>query len=103
VAAARAIITNPSLILADEPTGSLDSKAAKNLLESLESLNIRRNSTIIMVTHDPFTASFAKRILFIKDGKIFNEIIRGEDSRGEFFNRIIEVISLLGGDIRNVY
>ncbi len=103
VAAARAIITNPSLILADEPTGALDSKAAKVLLESLESLNKTKNSTIIMVTHDPFTASFAKRILFIKDGKIFNEIIRGEDSRGEFFNRIIEVVSLLGGDARHVH
>lgn len=103
VAAARAIITNPSLILADEPTGALDSKAAKILLESLESLNKTRNSTIMMVTHDPFTASFAKRILFIKDGKIFNEIIKGEDSRGEFFNRIIEVVSLLGGDKRDVY
>ncbi|AKN30100.1 multidrug ABC transporter ATP-binding protein [Clostridium carboxidivorans P7] len=103
VAAARAIITNPSLILADEPTGSLDSNAAKVLLESLESLNKTRNSTIILVTHDPFTASFAKRILFIKDGKIFNEIIRGEDSRGEFFNRIIEVVSLLGGDTRHVH
>lgn len=103
VAAARAIITNPSLILADEPTGALDSKSAKILLESLESLNQTRNSTIMMVTHDPFTASFVKRILFIKDGKIFNEIIRGEDSRGEFFNRIIEVVSLLGGDVRDVY
>jgi putative ABC transport system ATP-binding protein len=103
IAAARAIITNPSLILADEPTGALDSKAAKILLERLESLNKTRNSTIMMVTHDPFTASFAKRILFIKDGKIFNEIIRGEDSRGEFFNRIIEVVSLLGGDKRDVY
>jgi putative ABC transport system ATP-binding protein len=103
VAAARVIITNPSLILADEPTGALDSKAAKILLESLEGLNKIRNSTIIMVTHDPFTASYAKRILFIKDGRIFNEIIRGEDSRGEFFNRIIEVVSLLGGDVRDVY
>lgn len=103
VAAARAIITNPSLVLADEPTGALDSRAAKMLLESLEGLNKTRNSTIIMVTHDPFTASYAKRILFIKDGKIFNEIIRGKDSRKEFFKRIIEVVSLLGGDQRDVY
>ncbi|WP_411682088.1 ABC transporter ATP-binding protein [Clostridium thailandense] len=103
VAAARAIITNPSLIMADEPTGALDSKNAKMLLESLENLNKIRNSTIMMVTHDPFTASFAKRILFIKDGRIFNEIIRGEDSRGEFFNRIIEVVTLLGGDLSGVH
>ncbi|MBC2396410.1 ABC transporter ATP-binding protein [Clostridium tetanomorphum] len=103
VAAARAIITNPSLILADEPTGALDSKGAKILLESLEGLNRTKNATIIMVTHDPFSASYAKRILFIKDGKIFNEIIRGNDSRKEFFNRIIEVVSLLGGDLRDVY
>lgn len=97
MAAARAIITNPSLILADEPTGALDSKGAKILLESLEGLNRTKNATIIMVTHDPFSASYAKRILFIKDGKIFNEIIRGNDSRKEFFNRIIEVVSLLEG------
>ncbi len=103
VAAARAVITNPSLILADEPTGALDSKGAKILLESLEGLNRNKNATIIMVTHDPFSASYAKRILFIKDGKIFNEIIRGKDSRKEFFNRIIEVVSLLGGDLRDVY
>lgn len=103
VAAARAIITNPSLILADEPTGALDSKSAKVLLESLEDLNKTKNATILMVTHDPFTASYAKRILFIKDGRIFNEIIRGNDSRKEFFNRIIEVVSILGGDQRDVY
>ncbi|WP_246615396.1 ABC transporter ATP-binding protein [Clostridium thailandense] len=103
VAAARALITNPSLIMADEPTGALDSKNAKILLETLDNLNKIRNSTIMMVTHDPFTASFAKRILFIKDGRIFNEILRGEDSRREFFNRIIEVVTLLGGDLTNVH
>ena len=103
VAAARAIITNPSLILADEPTGALDSKSAKMLLESLESLNRSLNATIMMVTHDAFTASYANRILFIKDGKIFNELIRGNDSRKEFFNKIIEVITLLGGDQRDVF
>lgn len=102
VASARAIITNPSLILADEPTGALDSKSARILLESMEDLNESLNSTIMMVTHDAFTASYCKRILFIKDGKIFNELIRGNDSRKEFFKRIIEVVTLLGGDCDNV-
>ncbi|MGL5692613.1 MAG: ABC transporter ATP-binding protein, partial [Peptostreptococcaceae bacterium] len=102
VASARAIITNPTLILADEPTGSLDSKSARILLESMEDLNESLNSTIMMVTHDAFTASYCKRILFIKDGKIFNELIRGNDSRKEFFKRIIEVVTLLGGDTDNV-
>ena len=103
VACARAIITKPSLILADEPTGALDSKSAKMLLESLEHLNTELNATIMMVTHDAFTASYASRILFIKDGKIFNELIRGNDSRKEFFNKIIEVVTLLGGDQRDVF
>ena len=101
-AAARAIITNPSLILADEPTGALDSKSAKVLLESMEKLNKDLNATIMMVTHDAFTASYADRILFIKDGKIFNELIKGNDSRNKFFDRIIDVITLLGGDVRDV-
>lgn len=103
VACARAIVTNPSLILADEPTGALDSKSAKMLLESLEHLNKELNATIMMVTHDAFTASYASRILFIKDGKIFNELIRGNDNRKEFFNKIIEVVTLLGGDQRDVF
>lgn len=103
VASARAIITSPSLILADEPTGALDSKSAKMLLESLESLNKSLNATIMMVTHDAFSASYASRILFIKDGKIFNELVRGKDSRKEFFEKIIEVITLLGGDQNNVF
>ncbi|GAA0084127.1 ABC transporter ATP-binding protein [Clostridium sp. CTA-7] len=103
VASARAIITSPSLILADEPTGALDSKSAKMLLESLESLNKSLNATIMMVTHDAFSASYASRILFIKDGKIFNELVRGNDSRKEFFEKIIEVITLLGGDQNNVF
>jgi len=103
VASARAIITNPSLVLADEPTGALDSKSAKMLLESLEDLNCKLRATIMMVTHDAFTASYANRILFIKDGKIFNELIRGKDSRKEFFNKIIEVVTLLGGDQRDVF
>ena len=87
VASARAIVTNPSLILADEPTGALDSKSARMLLDSFESLNKDLEATILMVTHDAFTASYAHRILFIKDGKIFNELVRGTDSRKEFFDR----------------
>ncbi len=103
VASARAIVTNPSLILADEPTGALDSKSSRLLLDSFEKLNGGLKATILMVTHDAFTASYAHRILFIKDGKIFNELIRGGDSRKEFFNRIIEVITLLGGDSNSVF
>lgn len=102
VACARAIINEPSLILADEPTGSLDSKSARVLLENLSELNESMNSTIMMVTHDAFTASYCKRILFIKDGKVFNELVRGNDDRKEFFKRIIEVVTLLGGDNNNV-
>ena len=103
VASARAIITHPELVLADEPTGALDSKSAKLLLDSLENLNKELKTTILMVTHDSFTASYASRILFIKDGRIFNELNRGNDSRKEFFNKIIEVITLLGGDQRDVF
>lgn len=102
VASARALISEPSLILADEPTGALDSKSSRLLLSSFEKLNGELLSTILMVTHDAFTASYAKRIMFIKDGRIFNELIRGKDSRKEFFNKIIEVVTLLGGDIGDV-
>ena len=102
VASGRAIITNPKLVLADEPTGALDSKSARQLLESFEDLNKKLNTTILMVTHDSFTASYANRILFIKDGKIFNELIKGEDSRKEFFEKIIEVQTLLGGELGDV-
>ena len=101
VASARAIITNPKLILADEPTGALDSKSAKLLLESLKHLNEELSATILMVTHDSFTASYAGRILFIKDGKVFHELRRGADSRKEFFNKIIDVVTLLGGDLND--
>lgn len=99
VAAARAIVTNPSLILADEPTGALDSKSAKVLLESFKNLNEQIDATILMVTHDAYTASHCRRILFIKDGKLFHELIRKKESRKEFFERIMEVITLLGGDL----
>lgn len=103
VASARAIITNPSLILADEPTGALDSKSARMLLESFETLNNEHHATILMVTHDAFASSYCKRILFIKDGKIFNELTRSNDTRKVFFNKIIEVVALLGGDSSNVF
>ena len=103
VACARAIITQPSLILADEPTGALDSKSARMLLESFETLNHDLAATILMVTHDAFTASYCHRILFIKDGKIFNELIRGNSTRKEFFDKIISVVTLLGGDNSNVF
>ena len=103
VAAARAIVTNPSLILADEPTGALDSKSARLLLNSIEKLNKELEATILMVTHDAFTASYAHRILFIKDGKIFNELIRGKDTRKEFFTKIMEIVTLLGGDTSDVF
>ena len=102
VASARAIITNPKLILADEPTGALDSKAARMLLENFEYLNKVMNATILMVTQDAFTASYANRILFIKDGKIFNELVKGNDTRKQFFEKIIEVVTLLGGDLNDV-
>lgn len=84
------------------PTGALDSKAARMLLESFERLNWSMQATILMVTHDAFTASYADRILFIKDGKIFNELVKGTDSRKTFFNKIIEVVTLLGGELNDV-
>lgn len=102
VASARAIITNPKLILADEPTGALDSKSSKQLLETFTVLNIKLGATILMVTHDAFTASYADRIIFIKDGKIFNEINKGTDSKKQFFEKIIEVQTLLGGELNDV-
>lgn len=102
VASARAIITYPKLVLADEPTGALDSKSARQLLENFELLNQKMSATILMVTHDAFTASYANRILFIKDGKIFNELIKGNDTRKQFFEKIIEVQTLLGGDLNDV-
>jgi putative ABC transport system ATP-binding protein len=102
IAAARAMITNPKLVLADEPTGALDSKAARQLLESMGELNWSLKTTILMVTHDAFTASYAERILFIKDGKIFNELVKGNDSRKQFFEKIIDVVTLLGGELNDV-
>ena len=101
IASARAIITSPSLILADEPTGALDSKSSKQLLNSFEYLNKELSSTILMVTHDAFTASYATRVIFIKDGKIFNEFNKGDMSRKDFFNQIINVVTLLGGEMND--
>ena len=101
VASARAIITKPKLVLADEPTGALDSKSSKMLLDKFNYLNDELKTTILMVTHDAFTASYASRVVFIKDGKLFNEIYRGNDSRKEFFDKIIDVVTLLGGDLND--
>lgn len=98
VACARALITNPKLVLADEPTGALDSKSARMLLESMVKLNQTLDTTILMVTHDAFSASYCERILVIKDGRIFNELIKGNDTRKEFFNKIMSVLALIGGD-----
>lgn len=101
VASARAIITDPKLILADEPTGALDSKSSKMLLERFNYLNQEINATILMVTHDAFSASYASRVIFIKDGCIFDELHKGNDSRKEFFDKIIDVVTLLGGDLND--
>ena len=97
-ACARALINEPKLILADEPTGALDSKSSRMLLETMDEMNERLNATILMVTHDSFSASFCKRVIFIKDGKIFNEILKGDKSRKDFFNEILDVLTMLGGD-----
>ena len=100
VAAARAVVTDPSLVLADEPTGALDSKASRALMDSLMGLNKNLGSTILMVTHDAFSASYAGRIIFIKDGKIFTEIVREErEERKDFFKRIVDVTTVLGGEL----
>ena len=101
VASARAIINDPKLILADEPTGALDSKSSRMLLERFEYLNNLLQATILMVTHDAFSASYSSRAIFIKDGKIFNEIVKGDRSRKEFFNEIINVVTMLGGDLND--
>lgn len=96
-ACARAMVNHPRLLLADEPTGALDSKAAQTLLETFTSLNRTMTATILMVTHDAFSASYCSRILFLKDGKIFHELMRGEKSRKIFLQEILDVLSLTGG------
>ncbi len=98
VAAARALVTDPTMIMADEPTGALDSKSARLLLESLEALNRRLRATVLMVTHDSFAASYTSRVLFIRDGKIFTELRRGDTDRREFLDRIMEVVAMMGGE-----
>lgn len=97
-AASRAIVTNPSLIFGDEPTGALDSKSATDLLESLKSLNEKEKATILMVTHDAFAASYCQRVIVIKDGVVFSELEKGNATRKEFFNKILELMGKIGGD-----
>lgn len=96
-ACARAIINHPKLILADEPTGALDSHSSQMLLSTMQSINEQLGATILMVTHDAFTASYAKRILFIKDGRIFTELLKGDDTRKAFFDKILNVLTMIGG------
>ena len=98
VAAPRALVTDPAIILADEPTGALDSKNARLLLESIESMNRQYQATVLMVTHDSFAASYTNRVLFIRDGRIFTELRRGDSPRREFFDRIMEVVAMMGGE-----
>lgn len=101
-ACARALINQPKLLLADEPTGALDSKSSRMLLESFVSVNQEMHTTILMVTHDIFSASYCSRILFLKDGRIFHELRRGEKPRKEFFHEIMDVSTVLGGDLSDV-
>lgn len=98
VAAARALVTDPALIMADEPTGALDSKNARLMLESFESMNTQYKATVLMVTHDSFAASYTSRVLFIRDGKLFTELRRGDSSRREFFDHIMDVVAMMGGE-----
>ncbi|BDF68332.1 ABC transporter ATP-binding protein [Oscillospiraceae bacterium] len=101
-ACARAMVAGQSLILADEPTGALDSKASKNLLEIMSKMNRAMSATILMVTHDAYSASYASRVLFLKDGRLFNELIRAERTRQVFYHEILDVLALLGGDVSDV-
>lgn len=102
VAAARAMVTDPKLVLADEPTGALDSRSASVMLETLQMMNRQMGATIVMVTHDAYAASFAHRVVFIKDGALFSEVARGKDGRKAFFKRIMEVQAFLGGEASHV-
>ena len=101
-ACARALVAGQSLLLADEPTGALDSKASKNLLEIMTTMNQDMGATILMVTHDAYSASYAKRVLFLKDGRVFNELLRGERARPVFYHEILDVLAALGGDVSDV-
>ena len=104
VAAARCLISDPSIILADEPTGALDTKSARQLMEKLQEVNQKRHRTILMVTHDPNAASFCSRILFIQDGVIFHELRKQSqtETREEFYDRILQVVAQMGGGSANV-
>lgn len=95
---ARAVICSPKLIMADEPTGALDSNSSRVLLEVMSNFNREMGATILMVTHDSFCASYGSRILFLKDGRIFNQILKGEKTHSTFYHEILDVLSLLGGD-----
>ncbi|MEY9868786.1 bacitracin transport system ATP-binding protein [Peribacillus sp. B2I2] len=95
--AARAFIHDPSIIFADEPTGALDSKSASDLLNKLSEMNRKRKATIIMVTHDPVAASYCSRVIFIKDGQIYTQLNKGEESRQTFFKDIMKTQGVLGG------
>ena len=101
-ACARAMVAGQSLLLADEPTGALDSKASKNLLEILSAMNRDMGATILMVTHDAYSASYARRVLFLKDGRVFNELLRGDRGRSVFYHEILDVLAALGGDVSDV-
>ena len=101
-ACARAMVAGQSLLLADEPTGALDSRASKNLLEIMAKMNREMRATILMVTHDAYSASYASRVLFLKDGRLFNELLRGKRARAAVYHEILDVLGLLGGDIRDV-
>lgn len=101
-ACARAMVAGQSLLLADEPTGALDSKASKNLLEIMSEMNRDMGATILMVTHDAYSASYARRVLFLKDGRVFNELLRGERGRPVFYHEILDVLAALGGDVSDV-
>ena len=101
-ACARAMVAGQSLLLADEPTGALDSRASKNLLEIMTEMNRSMGATILMVTHDAYSASYAKRVLFLKDGRVFNEILRGNRGRSVFYHEILDVLAALGGDVSDV-
>ena len=101
-ACGRAIVNRQDLILADEPTGALDSKATKDLLEIFKQINEEMHATILMVTHDAYSASYASRILFLKDGKIFNEVLKGNKTRSQLYNEVLDVLALLGGDVSDV-
>ncbi|MDD2589031.1 MAG: ABC transporter ATP-binding protein, partial [Atopobiaceae bacterium] len=98
----RAMVSNPTLVLADEPTGALDSKNAKLLLECFDDLNEKLGATILMVTHDSFAASYCRRVLFIRDGKLFTELTRGDMPRRQFFDRIMQVVAMIGGEQEDV-